>query len=600
MRFLLIFVFVPCALSQDKEIDLILKLKDGTVFSTSSSLQSIELKTDFGSQKIPLKDVKWVKAEGDKFRVKTVKSTFRGALVQESFVFQTTVGKLTLKPSDIQTMTPGKNRMGVLDENVVGYWDFAGDEEELKLKGASYEQDEDRTVLKLDLSKDDHVEIPHKEELSMKEQATIEMWFKYSDKGSGGNYINLLRKGPGVGQQVNYEIWLQPSSKLFQLDCHGENNQMAYTSNNATNLKPNNWHYFVYVVNYTEKKISMYLDGDEVKGTQYGTFDKALKNNDSPISICKDRYGNGNTVWIDMIRISSKARTQEEIRELMDVKSVSIGKQKVDKEYPATVVLKTGERFNFKFDSKTLSFESRFGQINVPCDVVGKLDFFQYRKEEIGEIHKEAKKLIPKLGDDDPTTRDNTDETLKKMGWVILPVLEENKEAGDPEIRMRILNLISILSAKEYKVEKDRIYNKGFFLRGWVNLPKVTAKSRYGDITATEKQIKVILFGSTVEKKKDDLTIQLTDGTLVTGTVSVNEFELVSGSDIEKISAKKIIQIKLGSPNDKVTATNGIFKGSLKLDKIEIDSQIGKLSFKKEEIAAILNVSYKQPEENKN
>ncbi len=43
------------------------------------------------------------------------------------------------------------------------------------------------------------------------------------------------------------------------------------------------------------------------------------------------------------------------------------------------------------------------------------------------------------------------------MGWVIIPVLEENKGFKDEEIKMRIGNLLDNLRGRKYEMKKDVI-----------------------------------------------------------------------------------------------------------------------------------------------
>ncbi len=102
-----------------------IQLKDGTIISASLQVTDLEIKTEYGTLKIPANKIKVVKFDKDAIIIKTDKTTVTGELLTREFNIKTAHGALVVKNDQIDHIIPC--RKGLLnDENVAGFWDFCG------------------------------------------------------------------------------------------------------------------------------------------------------------------------------------------------------------------------------------------------------------------------------------------------------------------------------------------------------------------------------------------------------------------------------------------------------------------------------------------
>ncbi len=453
-RFLLAIVLIAGRqdVKQPEGVDFYVKLKDGTLFSSRFEIKELQIKGEYGLLKIPLSDIRSIKASKTGFTIVTTKQKVEGK-INEKITFKTKHGILNVKMEDVAEMAPATKSI-LLDDNVTGFWDFDS-EEGFKFHGGTCADVDGKSVAKLNLAAGNHIEIPHRDEHNGKDQLTVEVKFKYSEDGIVANWINLIRKGQ-THYQANFELWLNPSAKQFQNGCWNKSGNFTYGNFPAGKLEPNKWHYFVYVVDCKQKKMMTWLDGEEISSGGYTPVENELKASDAPIYICKETFGNSNTVWIDFVRVSNKARTKDEIKELADAGSIGGAvKPSVDKEFKAVIATKAGEKFTCKLEKESIELESSLGDVKVDSNRIGRINFFEYRKDQIKKLHKKAKELIVKLGEEDPEVREKAQDELTKLGWVIIPVLEENKEHKDEEVKTRVKRILQNYEGRKYEIKKD-------------------------------------------------------------------------------------------------------------------------------------------------
>lgn len=594
MRYLIVVALVFAG-SQQEGSDFFVKLRDGTIFSSKFEIEKLKVDTDFGKLEIPLKDIKLIKASkhGFSIRVKSKnkdKDSVIDCKIDQAITFKTKHGVLNVKMDDVAEMSPANKKI-FTDDNVVAFWDF-DDEEGIKTHGCDFVSEDGTSAVKLDLSKSDYIEIPHKDEYSQKETVTIEMRFKFKDLGGDGNYIPLLKKSDPNGY-TNYALFFLPTSKQIQMGAYTENFAYPYIYRQA-DIQPEKWHYMATVYDAKNSKIEVYLDGKKLDAhLQTGFNGSTLKTNDSPITICKDKYGNKNTIWFDFIRISNKARTSEEISEMSEAGSLSGSvKPSADKEFNTVVVTKQGEKYTCKLGNGKIIIENPFTEatedIEIDASTIGKISYFEYRKEQIDKHHKEARSLIPKLGNDDPEVRDKAQEDLKKIGWIIMPVLEEVKDNDDEEVKTRVKKLMEGFASKKYEIRKDIIEGNGLFLKAWVKHPVLNAKTKYGDLQIKEEDVKGLVFNSPKEKTEGSITLKLKDNSRISGKLLQDKIKLNTDFGPLEIPVTDIISVTVGKDEDTiVTKKSSTLKGIIVQEEFEIESQIGKRKIKKDQISGI-------------
>lgn len=588
MRFILLISILFLGSNQEG-IDFFVKLKDGTLFSSRFEIDKLQVKTDFGDLEVPLADIRSIRATKDGFLLVAKKNNKESKInckIEKDITFKTKHGTLNVKMKDVAEMVPAKKTM-FHDDSVVGFWDFTGDED-LKTHGCEFVTEEDTSAVKIDLSKGDYIEIPHKPEHNQKEAVTVEIRFKIKD--FSGNQTLLFSRHPSYSlTATNYFFVFYPSSKYFSIGTFNENKSHAFVYK-SIDFEAQKWVHLAAVIDAKNKKIDIYKDGSKLDAPLSGNFSgESMATDESPIYICKEAGGSTSTIHFDFVRISSVARTEEEIKEMWETGSLGGSfKPSGDNEYKTVIVTKQGERYACNLESSKLDVETSLGDVQVDINKIGKITYFEYRKEQIEKLHKQAKTLILKLGDDDPVARDTAQEDLKKMGWVIMPVLEEFKDHKDEEVKSRVLKLIENFAGKKYEIKKDLIDGSGWMLRGWIKHNNLKAKTKYGEINVVEEDVKGIVFSNKREKVQGAVTFRLKDNSLLSGKLSQDQIRLKSEYGDLKIDVAEIISITFGKTEDLIVTKKSTFSGTITDDEFKLESQIGKIKIKKDQIVGII------------
>lgn len=586
MRYLPVFllIFAPF---QEQDAEFIIKMKDGSIIKSKFSVKDLTVKTDFGEMNIPLKEIQHVWSVKDVLVVKTAKSSIE-CRTDQKVDLKTKHGTMKIKMDQIAEMVlPTKKIM--FDDNVVGFWDLTC-EGDYKLTGGEFVTEDDKPALKLDLSKGNYIELPHKEELNPKEVVTIEMKFKVKDFGSHTNYLDLLVKGESYGTgSDSYHVIFWPYNRQIQVGSYTDNGNIA--SNYGRIPIETKWHTMTIILDSKNSRMDAYIDAKKAPlSMNHGGFNGAnMKTNDSSIFICKNNRGLKNTIFFEFIRISNKARTEEEMKEYAEQWSPSFPKKSSDNEYDSVIMTKDGEKLQCKLDSNTIDVETSFGDMKLETSKIEAIKFFEYRKEQITQLHEKAKKLVEKLGDGEPETREKAQEELKKLGWVIIPVLEENKGNEDEEIASRVKKLLESMN-KKFEVKKDFITTGGMEIRGWIKGDVIKAKTRYGNININYGDIASMVFG----KDLGSIVIELKDKSKLVGYLVQEEIEFKTDFAQIKIPIKDIVKIEITKDGDTVQTIKSTFKGTVTLSEFELDTKVGKIKISKEHIGFIFTNHYKK------
>lgn len=584
------FLFLVISSYQPEKKDFIFRLKDGSIFKTTLDIEKLTVKTEFGKLDVEIKDIKVIKAAKDGFIVKTKKdskdSTIQGK-IEQSFAVKTSHGVLNVKMEDINEIIPSK-KMVFNDDSVVGFWNFSGDED-VKLDGAKYINEDSTDAVKIDLSEGNVVEIPHKDEYNSKDAMTVEIRFKLNDLPASTNYIYLIQKSKtwGAGDST-FLIALNTGEKKFFVGAYCSNNSMPHTYP-VVPLEKDKWHHFTAVIDAKNKTMGAYFDGAKVDSTlSTGFGDDKLRTNDSPILIPSAGEGKHSCIiWIDYMRMSNTARTEEEVKDMWESGSLGVSsKQSNDKEYNTVIVTKLSEKYTCKLDLGKIDIESSLGNVQVDKSRIGKISFFEYRKEQIEKLHKEAKERISKLGNEDPTERDKAEDELKKMGWVIMPVLEQFKEDKDEEVKLRIKKLIEA-SGKKYEISKDMLEGKGLLLRGWIANKTIRAKTRYGNIEIKAEDIKGITLNNTTETLKGLLAFKLKDNSVISGKLALDKISLTTDFGKLEVATSEIVSVVISKEEDSIVTKKSTLQGVITETVFELESQIGKIKINKDQIIEI-------------
>ncbi len=144
------------------------------------------------------------------------------------------------------------------------------------------------------------------------ETLSIEAWVKV--KEPTGKWQGILCKQEAGCTDRNYGIWVQIDQKVLHAQI-GANGACAFNMNGTMEITDNVWHHLAFT--YDGDMGRLYVDGRlETEKPNTNSFQST-----APITIGVPNVDNTNGLLgvIEEIRISNIARTQNEIKEAMDV-----------------------------------------------------------------------------------------------------------------------------------------------------------------------------------------------------------------------------------------------------------------------------------------
>jgi hypothetical protein len=144
------------------------------------------------------------------------------------------------------------------------------------------------------------------------ETLSIEAWVKV--KEPTGKWQGILCKQEAGCTDRNYGIWVQVDQKVLHAQI-GANGACAFNMNGTMEITDNVWHHLAFT--YDGDMGRLYVDGQlETEKPNTNSFQST-----APITIGVPNVDNTNGLLgvIEEIRISNIARTQNEIKEAMDV-----------------------------------------------------------------------------------------------------------------------------------------------------------------------------------------------------------------------------------------------------------------------------------------
>lgn len=145
------------------------------------------------------------------------------------------------------------------------------------------------------------------------EQLTIEGLIKVEE--GTGKWQGIFAKQEAGCTNRNYGIWVHNTKEVFHAQI-GANGACQYQVDGTSMITDNEWHYLAFT--YDGEMGRLYVDGVLEIETPYADLPFF---SDDPITIGVPNLDNANGLKgvIDEMRISNVARTEEEIREAMEV-----------------------------------------------------------------------------------------------------------------------------------------------------------------------------------------------------------------------------------------------------------------------------------------
>lgn len=153
---------------------------------------------------------------------------------------------------------------------------------------------------------DGYVLVPDDDSLDLTDALTIEMWLYLNNYSTAG--------GNGVTKETSYKVGVNSAKKLMLRITSSDGGWAQMVVQSETDVPLGSWHHLAGTYDSSSGECKLYMDGELIgEGKLGGT----IIPNDSPLWICRGQSPFLDGI-IDEIRISSVARSQEEIRRSMN------------------------------------------------------------------------------------------------------------------------------------------------------------------------------------------------------------------------------------------------------------------------------------------
>lgn len=500
----------------------VLTLEDGSRFKALLSGETIVVKTAYGDQTIPVREVRSIRRVDERqFLVRTSRISLQGEIAPAELEGDTEFGKVKIPIREIRTVGAGGGPLFFGDDETVALWSFEGDsgrdsvkERELTLKEMRIESDSEGPAALTRITEKGYAEAPADESLSFPDGTfTIEARFKVGSTSQG--YVTIVAKNNATDAQIrNYCLLVQNSGQLY-VDSLGQGiSTIASTPNPVVKL--NQWAYVAVVFDAKNGAITYYVDGKQVHVHQQAV---KIAANDGPIYLGASPPAHG---WsgpperIQFVRLSRGTRTAEEIAEMQQ--AIEGGASLAWKGGGRGLALRSGGFLAADFPGLAgATFRTKLGELKLSEKAAGRISLYVHREADLEQLAKTIRDLIQDLGEPRIEDREAAQTKLVKIGGPAIPLLEKGREEADAEVRTRIDWILK--KFEENGVARQPIADVlrmgKTVLYGWLETDRVRAASRCGTFDVPIRDIATVQLGEA--KTEGAQLLRLRSGETVQG-----------------------------------------------------------------------------------
>jgi hypothetical protein len=509
MRILLAFVLVcivPAVAFPDGTEPVprtIVALEDGSLFPADTTRERILLKTPYGEQRIPLKDIRSLRRVGEmEFAVQTPLLSVTGDLGQPHFELDTKLGRLRIPSGDLKSMTTGIGLSALADSSTAALWSFADApggicydvvrQRRMTLHEMEIVTDKEGLTAAVRRSEGAYAEAPTDPDLEfVGTDFTLEARVKMGT--TTRSYSSIVWKCEAG--RCDYGFLLQPNGSLYA----GANSNQT-SSSVATPpgiIKPSEWSYVAMVVEAKTRSVTFYVNGKPVHhlAGQY----QSVSTGTSPFTVGAPPSIGGSFAApesIQFIRVSKVARKPEDIREfgsLLDsARNLSGGAM------GAGVHLRDGGFLRAKIpDISGATFKTSWGELKLPEGFGGQMSVYRYRPKALPAVQERAREEVRRLGSGAITEREEAVGRLVDLAEVAVPYLKEAANDSDPEVRSRAEALLKRLETAgvSSRPATDVLRWGESVIHGWLQLDALDIVTRYGTLKGPLEQLESLGLG---------------------------------------------------------------------------------------------------------
>lgn len=494
-------------------------LNDGSAFTAELLDGPIALKTQYGTQRVPLRSLRSLKRINDvEFRVRTERVATTGEIGRKEFRLETEAGILTVPVHEVRAVSLRGGPSVLLDEYTTALW--AADEDQpggardyVKQRPITFhdmkaERGPDGIAAFVRTAENGYAEAAADEGLEVPEgDFTIEIRFKAGTSARGYRAI-LSKNEPKTGRTSDYCMYVQSTGAIRFQAVSRTRGTLSFSTRSGS-VPPDAWTYVAVVSEPAKPLLTIYVNGKQVYRTA-----KSLQPTTSgdPFFLgTTPPYRNNfaSVERIQLVRLSRRARTAEEIGELNSMFASSADMASGRK--GRGVVLRDGSFLRAEVAGLTgATFRTDYGTLTLPDRLIGRISLFRIREEELAPLLKESRELIDGLGSAAVAERDDAMVRLLEIGEPAVDLLKEKADDSDEEIRTRVRTLLEKLekTGVSARPPRDVLRMGQTVVYGWLDASSVEVKTPYGTLRTDLRRLREINLGERMASDRPVLRLR--------------------------------------------------------------------------------------------
>jgi len=494
---------------------IVVTLHDGSAFRAAPPAERLSLKTPYGAQDIPFKDIRAIRRLSEReVQVVTASSVLPGEVLARECVFETKIGRLKVPWGDIHAIGAGFGGSLLLDEHVVALWSFDGVREDV-----CRDLVKDRPLTLHDL---EPVQLPAAPALRRKSEnaygeavadkdldagggdLTIEARFRIGSKPSTRGYTMIVSKNDKANER-NWDYWLGVQNGSLYLGSASAKGSFTVTTPKSV-LKAEEWNTVAVVLQPSKQTITVYVNG---KGVHQARQAFEVHSNGSAFYVCAGPQAQKFAAApeeIQVVRLSRIARTPQEIENLHE--GLAGGAPARLRRANKGIELRDGGFLQADFPA--LEFTTPMGKLTLDAVSGGELTLYRVRRKELEPLAKEAREQVDKLNTAGIEERAEAEVRLLTIGAPAVPALREHAGSAYAEVRARIEQILKKFEErgvlKEHPADVVRLGET--VLHGWLDVDEVALETLYGSLRAPLREIRAIRLGPVSQEGRPVATLK--------------------------------------------------------------------------------------------
>lgn len=522
-----------------KSYDVVVALTDGSRFRGTISEERVVVRSDYGEQRIPFRDVRSIRRASDtEVAVHTAKLTVTGRLAVDHFSVTSPIGRVSVPVASLQALDVGRSFSIFADDHTSGLWSF----EDGQLRDRIRERPMTATDMEVQVDSDGrsalvrknengHAMTPNDEELKFDgTDFTIET--RVFVGTTTRSYVTILSKNDAANAQLrNYCLLVQNNGAMYW-DSLSNGGAYYHTMTNNPVVTLNEWAYLAVVVEPKAQRITFYVNGKQVHQV---TVAFGIAVNDGPLYFGASPSAHswsGAPEKIQFVRLSKTARSAEEILEMQEALAsgavISIGGTA-----PRGLALREGGFFRSEFPSLAgATFRTKLGTLQISEKAVGQISVYKFREKELEKVQARVKDLIEAMDSDLIEEREEAQNEIFKIGAPAIPLLKAALSEAGEEVKARIDGILKKFeetgAAKQPIADVFRMGKT--VLHGWLERDSIEIATAFGKHEVALQDVATIHLG--VVKEESPKLLRLRSGEMVQGEAAqgaVVELELEYG-----------------------------------------------------------------------